>query len=124
MNSGRMKYLAVLLLIVCVTAGVLSWRTRQSTTGSSKSTLTAKPAAVIQSDWRAGVTRVLAEYDQTQDAKAAVDGLLALYVTQGDQPVHLELVVAFQSLSESRSEAKEMLRTARSHFEGGETVVR
>lgn len=124
MNSGRIKYLAGLLFIVCAAAGILAWRNRYAETNSSTGVSTAKPAAVIRSDWRASVTRVLAEYDQTQDAKAAVDGLLALYVTQADQPIHLELVLALQSLSESRAEAKAMLRTARGHFEGGETMVR
>jgi hypothetical protein len=121
----KANYLLGLLGVIGICAAVLALRTQtHEPVTPSPTGAVARPVAEIRADWQAGVVRILSEYDRTQDAKAAEEGLLELRVAEGDRDLHLELVIAFQALTDSRAGGKGQLQAARTHFEGRETMLR
>lgn len=119
------KFTLALLVIVCLIAGVLAFRQRhQSVVTTPPEAATARSQADVAGDWRADVTRLLSEYDQNQDARAAEQGLLALHVVDQDRELHLKIVLAFHALGESRPEGKAELLEARRLFVSSAGMLR
>lgn len=125
-SSTSAKFTLGLLGAICVVAIVLAIRGHffQRNTEYVNVETPVRSMNEVASDWRADVTRILSEYDRSQDARAAEQGLLALHVAQGDQALHLQLVLAFHALGESRPQGKADLVAARELFGSGANVVR
>lgn len=121
-SPSQGKFTLILLGAICLIALFLALRSRiYSTTPVSPSVSPSTPVTVA-SDWRADVTRILAEYDRNQDARAAEQALLALHVVDQDRETHLQLVLAFHALGESRPEGKAKLADARRLFLSSDVV--
>ncbi len=109
----RLTIFAILLLILFG----LQWRARHSQAPTASSTpIMAPSSAQIHATWQTNVQKILTDYDQNQSAIVARDGLLALTVARDDQPVHLQLVLAFNGLVEQVPDASVKLQTARDQF--------
>ena len=122
-SQGQGTFL--LLGVVLVVALVLGLRSKFMPTPAIIVPETPKPTVSdVASDWRGDVTRILAEYDQSQDARAAEQALLALHVADQDREVHLALVIAFHTVGESKPEGKSQLTAARTRFASGSSVLR
>lgn len=123
--TAQMKFTLGLLASICLIAGVLAiFQHRSPSPIVTIPTTPARTETAVASDWRNDVTRILSEYDQNQDARAAEQALIALHVVNQDREVDLKLVLAFHALGESRPEGKAQLAEARRLFLSTSSVVR
>ena len=110
--------IVVLLCVAGITFFVLSRRKGETVkpsepTVSTQPVIPPKSAEELRKEWTDGVNAALAKYDQDQNAKTAMDSLLALTVPSADRGVHLKLVLAFQALVNGDKNAKDLLVKAR-----------
>ncbi|MBP7134188.1 hypothetical protein KBA73_03145 [Patescibacteria group bacterium] len=115
---NRRGALLLLGVVVLASGGVALHSRYKKDSVTPVSPVTTSSPAEIRSGWRTSVQTIFAEYDRTQDAEAAKNGLLALRVVAPDQEVHLALVLALQGMTESRVGAKQALEAARQRFDG------
>lgn len=116
--SWNQRIALLLLLVVVLVSGGVALHTRyQKGSAISTAPVSNSSPTEIHAAWRTSVQVIFAEYDRTQDAEAAKNGLLALRVIAPDQEVHLALVLALQAVTESRAGAKQSLDLARQRFD-------
>ena len=125
-SSTSAKFTLGLLAAICVVAVILAIRghffVRDLEPSASVSPI--RTMDEVANDWRTDVTRILSEYDRSQDARAAEQALLALHVADVDRDVHLKLVLAFHALGESQPQGKVDLAAARELFASNANVLR
>jgi hypothetical protein len=123
-HSSRVKFTFGLIVVICLVAVFLAWRQKKQPDEVIPLSAPVRTVEEVGSDWRSDVTRILSEYDRTQDARAAEQGFLALRVVEQDQDLHLKFVLAFHAIGESRPEGKVQLTEARRRFESSSGVIR
>ena len=69
--------------------------------------------SVLQAEWRANVSGILADYDQTRDARTARDRLLAVRVPADARDLDLALYLALNALTNSETDGAAKLAAAR-----------
>ena len=79
--------------------------------------LPTRAATEIHTEWRTSVQRLLAQYDQDQNATAMRDALLRLTVAGEDRERHLALVLALNGVIGNDTKAKEKFAEVRQVFE-------
>ncbi|MBP9762113.1 hypothetical protein KBD34_00685 [Patescibacteria group bacterium] len=89
---------------------------------SQVNTLTPVDPTVLHGEWKQAVQAVLADYDQTGDARSAKERLLTLRVPASGRDTHLALFLALNDLAESRPNGKARLAAARTAFVNGTTA--
>jgi hypothetical protein len=124
-SSTSTKFTIGLLGAICVVAIVLAIRNHfQPSPEYTNVETPVRTMTEVASDWRTDVTRILSEYDRSQDARAAEQAMLALRVAEADREIHLKFVLAFHALGESQPQGKADLAAARQLFASNTNVVR
>lgn len=123
-SHPRFKWTVALIFAICVIAGILAWKERNRSSEVVIPNAPPRSVEEVAGDWRSDVTRLMAEYDRTQDARAAEQGFLALHVVDQDRDLHLKFVLAFHALGESKPEGRAELAEARRRFESASPVIR
>lgn len=124
-TTVRARLGLILVLIVLVFCAILLVRQRffsisPEGTIQAGSTVTPEPPVVssaeLKAQWKQSVASILADYDQTTDARSARERLLALRVPAELKDAHLALFLAFNTLTDSRPEGAAKLTSARAQF--------